>query len=140
MRDTKTILIAVLGLSTAFMAGMLAGRPGDALAQQAGGAAGTVSANNSWIAATGTVGSGMSVLWLVDTANERLLVYGTNSLGKTVELRAARKITWDRKLDEYHDESQYKADDLARLAEKRREAAAPVPPPPAPGAPGDAPK
>lgn len=141
MRDPKSILIAALSLSTAFLAGMLVSRPGDAVAQQASGGAGTVSSNNAWIAATGSVGSGMSVLWLVDTQKERLLVYGTNSLGKTVELRAARKITWDRALDEYHDESQYKADDLARLADKRKESSGSAPPPPPPpSAPGETPK
>ena len=145
MRDTiqsirsgsKNLTILALGLSTAFLAGMLAGRPGDAEAQQStnGQGGNTATGNQRMIAATGSVGSGMSVLWLIDTEQNRLLVYGTNSLGKTVELRAARNIRWDTRLDEYHDESQYKSDDLARLADKRR----PEPTTPAPTAP-DAPK
>lgn len=122
MRDPRNTLIVTLAVAAAFLAGALLGRVDPAEAQQAGSSygGGTVSANQKMIAATGSVGSGMSVLWLVDTEKRRLLVYGTNSLGKNVELRAARNIEWDFRLEEYHDDSQYKAEDLARLAEKQR--------------------
>ena len=136
MRDPKNIAILVLACSTAFLAGSALSRPGEASAQQAGGGGSggnTVATNGRVVAATGTVGSGMSVLWLMDTETKRLLVYGTNSLGKNVELRAARNITWDLALDELNDDSQYKAEDLKRLADRRRRDAAP--PPPAPGGP-----
>jgi hypothetical protein len=71
-------------------------------------------------------------MWVLDTESKRLLVYGTNSLGKNIELRAARNITWDLALDELNDDSQYKAEDLQRLAEKRRRDGAPKPPEPKP--------
>jgi hypothetical protein len=122
MRDPRNTVILVLSVATAFLAGMVVARPGDVLAQQGGGGGGgTVSSNQRMIAATGSVGSGMSVLWLVDTEKNRLLVYGTNSLGKALELRAARRIDYDLKLDEYHDESQYRWEDLARLARRAGE-------------------
>ena len=122
MRDPRNGLILVLAVATAFLAGSLVGRTEPAEAQQGPSsyAGGTVAMNQKMIAATGSVGSGMSVLWLIDTEKRRLLVYGTNSLGKSVELRAARNIEWDFRLEEYHDDSQYKAEDLARLADKQR--------------------
>ena len=136
MRDPKSVLILTLGLTTAFLAGAVLFRAGAAEAQQAppsnyGG--GTVSSNNRFIAATGSVGSGMSVLWLVDTEGKRVLVYGTNNLGKDIEFRAARNVEWDLKLDFLNDESQYQVEDLKRLAEKQK--APPAPPPKDGGAP-----
>src|SRR5262245_53138745 len=123
MRDVKSFSIATLALSTAFLAGAVVFRAGPAEAQQAppnyGNA--TVNANNRFIAATGSVGSGMSVLWLVDTETKRVLVYGTNSLGKALEVRAARNIEWDLKLDWLNDESQYNGEDMRRRAEKQRQ-------------------
>lgn len=136
MRDPRNLAILVLACTTAFLAGAAISRPETASAQQAGGGSyggNTVSTNGRVVAATGTVGSGMSVLWLMDTETKRLLVYGTNSLGKNVELRAARNITWDLALDELNDDSQYKAEDLKRLADKRRREQAPQPA--VPGAP-----
>lgn len=140
MRDPRNALILVLGAATAFLAGTLVGRPSDGFAQQSPGATpgsyggGGSAWNQRYIAVTGAVGSGMSVLWLVDTEKKRLLVYGTNSLGKTVELRAGRLIEWDSSVEDYHDESQYLPEDLQRRLEKRR----PEPAPPARTQPGDA--
>ena len=123
MRDVKSFSIATLALSTAFLAGAVVFRAGPAEAQQAppnyGNA--TVNANNRFIAATGSVGSGMSVLWLVDTEGKRVLVYGTNNLGKALEFRAARNFEWDLKLEWLNDESQYNVEDMRQLAEKRRQ-------------------
>jgi hypothetical protein len=123
MRDTKSFWIASLALSTAFLAGATLFRAGPAEAQQAPANYGnaTVNANNRFIAATGSVGSGMSVLWLVDTETKRVLVYGTNNLGKALEFRAARNIEWDLKLEWMNDESQYNVEDMRRLAEKQRQ-------------------
>ena len=123
MRDPKSLAIVTLGLATSFLAGAALFRAGPAEAQQApagsyGG--GTVSSNNRFIAATGSVGSGMSVLWLVDTEGKRVLVYGTNNLGKDIEFRAARNVEWDLKLDFLNDDSQYQVEDLKRLAEKQK--------------------
>src|SRR6188508_1490252 len=101
MRDPKSLAIVTLGLATSFLAGAALFRAGPAEAQQAptgNYGCGTVSSNNRFIAATGSVGSGMSVLWLVDTEGKRVLVYGTNNLGKDIEFRAARNVEWDLKL------------------------------------------
>jgi len=123
MRDMKSLAIVTLGLATSFLAGAALFRAGPAEAQQAatgnyGG--GTVASNNRFIAATGSVGSGMSVLWLVDTEGKRVLVYGTNNLGKDIEFRAARNVEWDLKLEFLNDDSQYQVEDLKRLAEKQK--------------------
>ncbi len=104
-------------------------RAGPAEAQQGppsnyGG--GTVAQNNRFIAATGSVGSGMSVLWLVDTEGKRVLVYGSSNLGKNVELRAARNIEYDLKLDWLNDDSQFSVEDMKNKANKA--AAAPAQP------------
>ena len=77
---------------------------------------------------TGSGGSRMSVFWVLDTESKRLAVYGTNSLGKNIELRAARNVTWDLALEELNDDSQYKVEDLKRLAERRRREPAPQTP------------
>ncbi len=121
MRDPRNLAIVGFACLTAFLAGALFARPESAVAQQGGAYGGNAaSSNGRMLAATGSVGSGMSVLWLFDTESKRLLVYGTNSLGKNVELRAARNVTWDLALEELNDDSQYKSEDLQRLAERRR--------------------
>ena len=124
MRDPRSLAIVTLGLAASFLAGAAFFRAGPAEAQQAPGsnyAGGTVSSNNRFIAATGSVGSGMSVLWLVDTEGKRVLVYGTGNLGKNIELRAARNVEWDLKLESLNDDSQYNVEDMRRLAEKQRQ-------------------
>ncbi len=126
MRDNRNVTILALSVVSAFLAGsLIGGGPGalpSALAQQGGStfAGGTVHSNDRFIAATGSVGSGMSVLWLIDTKSKRLLVYGTSSLGKNVELRAARNIEWDSKLEEYNDDSQYSSEDLEKYWQRLR--------------------
>jgi hypothetical protein len=123
MRDPKSLAILTLGLTSAFLAGAVLFRAGPAEAQQAPSnyGTGTVSQNNRFIAATGSVGSGMSVLWLFDTEAKRLLVYGTSSLGKNIEFRAARDVEWDMKLEYYNDDSQYNVEDMKRFAEKQKQ-------------------
>lgn len=139
MRDPRNVLILCLTAGLAFCVGALvSGGPQPVWAQQAsgGGGGGTVDNNGQYIAATGSVGSGMSVLWLVDTKKQRLLIYGTSNLGKTLELRAARNIRYDMELETYRDESQYSPEDLEKLW-KRRGGTPPVRkedvPPPPPG-------
>ena len=126
MRNVSSFLLGA-AVAGAFVAGAVVFRVGPAAAEQgpsSPGAAGSVNSNNRFIAATGGVGSGMSVLWVVDTETKRVLVYGTNSLGKDIELRAARNIEWDTKLEYLNDDSQWKVEDLQALAEKRSKAAA----------------
>ncbi len=125
MRDLRNWAIYGLSVACAFLLGtVLSHGIEPALAQQQASSNygdATVSSNGRYIAATGAVGSGMSVLWLVDTQERRVVVYGTSNLGKSIELRAARNIEWDLRLDEYHDESQYKAEDLERLSQRQKE-------------------
>jgi hypothetical protein len=120
------LCIAAACVAASFAAGAALFSAGPASAQQgsSSGAGGSVNSNNRFIAATGSVGSGMSVLWVVDTEAKRVLIYGTNSMGKDIELRAARNIEWDSKLEYLNDDSQWKVEDLQALAEKRRQAAA----------------
>ncbi len=124
MRDIRNVAIVGLSITCAFLLGSLVGQGSPAAFAQQGASSyggGTVSQNTRFIAATGSVGSGMSVLWLVDTEAKQLVVYGSSAMGKTVELRAARNIEWDLKLDEYNDDSQYKAEDLERLAQRQQQ-------------------
>jgi hypothetical protein len=126
MSRSINIVFAAACVAASFVAGAALFSAGPASAQQGASSnvGGTVNSNNRFIAATGSVGSGMSVLWVVDTETKRVLVYGTNSMGKNVELRAARNIEWDTKLDYLNDDSQWKVEDLQALAEKRRQQAA----------------
>ena len=122
MSRSTTLFLAAALIAGSFVAGAALFRVAPAAAQQgtSSNVGGTVNSNNRFIAATGSVGSGMSVLWVVDTETKRVLVYGTNSMGKNIELRAARNIEWDTKLDYLNDDSQWKVEDLQALAEKRR--------------------
>jgi hypothetical protein len=121
-----SLFFVVACVAASFVAGAALFGAGPASAQQgvSSNVGGTVNSNNRFIAATGSVGSGMSVLWVVDTETKRVLVYGTNSMGKNVELRAARNIEWDTKLDYLNDDSQWKVEDLQALAMKRAQQAA----------------
>jgi hypothetical protein len=123
MRNPRDLALIALSLLSTFLLGCLTQQwlGGSAMAQQGPYGGGSISWNQDVLAATGTVGSGMSVLWLVDTKKRRLAVYGTSSMGKDVELRAARNIEWDFKLDEYNDVSQYNSDDLERMWRKQQE-------------------
>lgn len=123
MRDGRNAAIYGLSVALAFCVGALVNGGSDtALAQGKPSNYGqsTVDANRRFIAATGSVGSGMSVLWLIDTQTNRLMVYGTSNLGKNVELRAARKIEWDLRLNAYRDDSQYTPEDLEALWKKKQ--------------------
>ena len=70
--------------------------------------------NGEMIAVTGTTGSGVSVLWLIDTVERQIAIYQSRG-GKTIELVAARKIEWDLKIEEFHDESLYSPEQLEKL-------------------------
>jgi hypothetical protein len=135
MRDPRSFALVGLGLLCAFLAGGVVFRADRAEAQQSPTyGTGAVDSNNRFIAATGSVGSGMSVLWLVDSEGKRVLVYGTNNLGKSVEFRAARNIEWDLKVDSMYDDSQYSVEDMRRIAEKMRQGGASEKPEKAPPA------
>jgi hypothetical protein len=108
MKDPRNLLIVALVAAAAFLAGGQA-RRGEALGQ--GYPGGTADSNNRMIAVTGTIGSGVSVLWVIDTVDRQLAVYQCRG-GKSVELVAARRIEWDLKIDQFHDESLYDPETL----------------------------
>jgi hypothetical protein len=110
MKDPKNYLLVALIAAVAFLLGRGAGP--DAYGQ--GYPGGTADSNNRMIAVTGTIGSGVSVLWAIDTQAMQLAVYQCRG-GKTVELVAARKIEFDFKIEEFHDESLYKPEYLRKL-------------------------
>ena len=66
------------------------------------------------VAVTGTIGSGVSVLWAIDTNDRRLAVYQCKG-GKTIELVAARNIEWDFKIDTLNDVSRRSPAELRKL-------------------------
>jgi hypothetical protein len=110
MKDPRNLVIVVLAAAAAFLAGG-ALRRGEALGQ--GYPGGTADSNNRMIAVTGTIGSGVSVLYVIDTVDRQMAVYQCRG-GKSVELVAARRIEWDLKIDQFHDESLYSPDALRK--------------------------
>ena len=111
MKDPRNYLIIALVAVVAFVVGQSSGDQ-QALGQSTPG--GTANSNNVMIAVTGTIGSGVSVLWIVDTEQRQLAVYRSKG-GKTIELVAARNIEWDLKVDQFHDESLLRPDQLKKL-------------------------
>lgn len=106
MKDPRNLIIVTLLAGASFLLGRQAhgqGYPG-----------GTADSNGGMIAVTGTTGSGVSVLWLIDTVERQIAVYQSRG-GKTIELVAARKIEWDLKIEEFHDESLYSPEQLRKL-------------------------
>ena len=99
MKDPRNYLIIALVAVVAFVVGQSSGDQ-QALGQSTPG--GTANSNNVMIAVTGTIGSGVSVLWIVDTEQRQLAVYRSKG-GKTIELVAARNIEWDLKVDQFHE-------------------------------------
>lgn len=80
------------------------------------------SANNGFIAVTGSYGVGTSVLYLVDTVNRQLAVYearGGSASQRRITLVGARRIDLDLQLPSYNDRSEYEYDDLKKLFDKR---------------------
>ncbi|MCZ6573449.1 MAG: hypothetical protein O7C98_09830 [Planctomycetota bacterium] len=75
--------------------------------------------NNRFVAVTIPIGSGDSVLALVDTQSERLLMYRyLRSKGGGLQLVAARQLDFDLRLSGYQDRSEYTRDELRKEYEK----------------------
>ncbi len=125
MKDPRNLAILGLVAVAAFLLG--SGRGGSVALGQ-GYPGGTADSNGKMIAVTGTVGSGVSVLWIIDTEGRHLAVYRCRG-GKTIELVAARNVKWDLQIEEFHDESRYSpaqlADELRKLSRKGRGKLAP---------------
>jgi len=111
MKDPRNYLIMALVAAIAFVIGQSSGGR-EALGQSTPG--GTSDSNNVMIAVTGTIGSGVSVLWIVDTEQRQLACYRSKG-GKSIELVAARNIEWDLKIAQFHDESLMRPDQLKKL-------------------------
>jgi hypothetical protein len=125
MKDPRNLAIIVLVGLAAFLLGNTRGG-GEALGQ--GYPGGTTDSNGKMIAVTGTIGSGVSVLWLIDTETNHLAVYQCTG-GKVIELVAARNVKWDLQIDEFHDESEYSPSELENVLRKmsRKGRGRPVP-------------
>lgn len=80
--------------------------------------------NNRMIAVTTPVGSGESVLFLIDTKMEQLTVYKFDR-NKGLKFIAARKIDYDLRINGYEDMSEFSRADLKReyLKQLSRESA-----------------
>jgi hypothetical protein len=107
MKDPRNLVIVVLVAVAAYLAGS-SGGGSEALGQVSSG-----NANQRMVAVTGLVGSGVSVLWVIDTESGQLAVYRSSG-GKSIELVGARKIEWDFRIEEFHDESVYSPEDLRK--------------------------
>ena len=68
---------------------------------------------------TSPIGSGESILFLIDSDNDQLLAYRFLRR-KGVQFVAARKIDYDLKISEYKDLSEYTRDDMKRIWNKQR--------------------
>ncbi len=75
--------------------------------------------NNRFVAVTTPVGSGESVMFVLDAEREQLLAYRFVR-SKGLELVAARKIDYDLQLSSYKDFSEWSRDGLKAVAEKHR--------------------
>jgi len=111
MKDPKNILILVLMAGAAFLLGHTIRQD---TAHGQGYPGGSSDSNGRMIAVTGTIGSGVSVLWVIDTQVGHMAVYQCKG-GKSIALVAARKIEWDMKIESFHDESLYTPKHLKRL-------------------------
>jgi len=89
-------------------------RTGGGAAQAQGG---TADSDGRFVAVTGAVGSGTSVLWLIDTEKKRVCVYKSEN-GKNLVWVASRNVAYDFKVEGYHDESSLSAEELRRRWEQ----------------------
>ena len=75
--------------------------------------------NNRFVAVTCPIGSGESVLFVLDAVSEQVTVYRYRR-NKGLEFLAGRKIDYDLKINAYKDESQYTRDEMKELFDKQR--------------------
>jgi hypothetical protein len=74
--------------------------------------------NNRFVAVTSPIGSGESVLFLIDSETEQVAVYRYRR-GKGLEFLAGRKIEYDLKISGYQDVSEFSHDEMKRLYHKQ---------------------
>lgn len=70
--------------------------------------------NNRFVAVTAPIGSGESVLFLIDSKNDQLVVYRYERR-KGLTFLAGRKIDYDLKITGYEDHSKFTRDEMKRL-------------------------
>lgn len=99
-RGTQTTIVGLLALC-AFLLGALLGNSGGGL-PTARAETGGFSPN--MIAVTGLIGSGVSVLYVIDTEKKQLAVYNAAG-GKEIRFVAARRIKYDLELKTWKDAS-----------------------------------
>ncbi|MCZ6785717.1 MAG: hypothetical protein O7E54_00995 [Planctomycetota bacterium] len=147
MRDARDYAIAALGAALVFCLGLLAGSGSDVLPEvgaqdptadtttvpisplqrNIGPRAGVSvpriasdsNSNNRFVAVSAPIATGDSILYVLDSKAEQLLIY-RYLLGKGVQVVAARKIDYDLKMSGYKDFSEYSRDELKALFEKQR--------------------
>jgi hypothetical protein len=74
--------------------------------------------NNRFVAVTSPIGSGESVLFLIDSKTEQVAVYRYRR-GKGLEFMAGRKIQYDLKISGYQDVSEFTHGEMKRLYHKQ---------------------
>jgi len=74
--------------------------------------------NNRFVAVTSPIGSGESVLFLIDAETEQVAVYRYRRR-KGLEFLAGRKIQYDLKISGYQDISEFSHDEMKRLYHKQ---------------------
>ncbi|MEM8883981.1 MAG: hypothetical protein AAGD14_07935 [Planctomycetota bacterium] len=74
--------------------------------------------NNRFVSVTSPVGSGESVLFLIDSKKEQVAVYKFNR-NKGLRFLAARKIDYDLRIHGYQDESEFTRDELRTQYDKQ---------------------
>jgi hypothetical protein len=74
--------------------------------------------NNRFVAVTTPIGSGESVLFLIDAETEQVAVYRYRR-GKGLEFLAGRKIEYDLKISGYQDVSEFSHEEMKRLYHKQ---------------------
>ncbi len=143
MRDARDYAIAALGAALVFCLGLLAGSGSDVLPEVGAQDTTTVpisplqrnigpragvsvpriasdsNSNNRFVAVSAPIATGDSILYVLDSKAEQLLIY-RYLLGKGVQVVAARKIDYDLKMSGYKDFSEYSRDELKALFEKQR--------------------
>ena len=81
----------------------------------------TAMSSSDMVAVTGSVGSGTSVLYVIDTQKKSLAVYRARvSRGGSIQFVGARRIKYDFELRSYHDASP-KGYSVTELGKKYRE-------------------
>jgi hypothetical protein len=74
--------------------------------------------NNRFVAVTSPVGSGESVLFLIDSEKEQIAIYKFDR-NKGLRFLAARKIDYDLKIDGYQDMSEFTRSELRQEYQKQ---------------------